>query len=218
MTKLTGLHNISLACDITTNQVHWPAKQTATIEVITNDTNLFQSTELHVATINKSSVVHSSLRELINKLPKPNSSLTIDFDYYELTTDQLHTYTIFSQSFLTVIVIINSIILGFLCFKWKQGSKSNVLLTTTISDRLGRTGDSLTTGKERFGRLRRSLRSRASSITGKFKNHFQEPPTPPIELRSPGTVNNNELNIYEKTNSTQPDHVPKAYPAIPRYR
>ena len=213
-TKLTGLHNISLACDVTTNQVHWPSKQTATIDVLTNDTNSFYSTELHVATINKSSDVHTSLRELINKLPKPNSTFTIDFDYYELTRDQLHTYTIFSQSFLTVIVIINSMILGFLCFKWKQSDKSNIILAT---DRLGRATDSLTTGRDRFSRLRNSLRSRASSVKGKFKKHFEEAATPPIELRTSGKINNNDLNTYETSNLKQSDHIPKTYPAIPRY-
>ena len=215
-THLSGLHNISLACDITTDNAHWPSKQTVTINISTNNTNKFNSAELYVAQINRSSKVHSSLRELLNQLPKPKTPYTIDFDYYELSTEQLHTYAVFSQGFLTFMVIINSILIAFLCFNWKQNTQSTERLEFKhIGDRLRKASDSLRLKKDHLQdmsmtRVRDSLKNRGSSRQGE------------IRLVNPTAPNNIESKSINPTYdgyvaNTFVQNIPKTYPALPRY-
>ena len=144
--NLIGFHRLPLACEIQTDYVLWPAKQTVTIEL--NNTYSFNldSTYLPIIDVNRTSKVHTSLRELITKLPKENDPFTIDFDYYELTLEKIQTYSIYAQSVLTIIVVINSLIIGFLFIKWIYTNKGKNI-------------------KHKFEGLRDSMRSKKDSLT-----------------------------------------------------
>ena len=178
--SMNGLHRIPINCDIETKDVLWPSKQSVTIDVPNNDSSSFflDATLMPIINLNQSNEVHDSLRELINKLPKENDPLTIDFDYYGLSTDQVQTYTIYSQSILTIVVTINSILIGFLFIKWLI-SRSNKLssFSRTVRDsfrdssrrNIRRLSDNIRNRKnksthKRLRKLRSSIRSRGSSI------------------------------------------------------
>ena len=69
---LTGLHRVPAACDIRTNDVHWPAKQTLAIDIEEPNDNSFglDSISLPLVSLDKKGSVHDSLKELLKKLPK----------------------------------------------------------------------------------------------------------------------------------------------------
>ena len=232
-TRLTGLHNVSMSCDITTDRVHWPAKKTASIDVDATDKISFDATELPIAELNRSSKIHTSLRELVNKLPKETDPYTIDFDYYNLTMEQLHTYSIISQSTLTVIVLVNSVILGVIIYRYKYRSTTEGGRRTQ-EHRLRRSfrglRDSLKARRnqlhrEDFKRWGSSLRSRGSSLKGKIKKRFVEPTAPPVESRTPQeggdvTVSTRELSASDASTNTPTQTQGASYPtlsALPRY-
>lgn len=52
-----------------------------------------------------------------------NDSFTIDFDYYGLTLENIQSYSIIAQSLITIIVVINSLLIGFILIK--SGSLKN---------------------------------------------------------------------------------------------
>ena len=124
---LIGLHKLPLACDIKTEFVFWPAKQTVTINIVEEDEyNDLEYNELPMINVNETSVVHQSLKELINKLPKEIDNFTIDFESYGMTLEQIQTYTIISQSATAIMVIINSILIAFLFFRLIYGKKDRI--------------------------------------------------------------------------------------------
>ena len=79
-----------------------------------------------IASVNKSSQVHKSLRELINKL-KSSNSYTIDFDHYGVTIEQVATFSAIIQAVVMPLVIMNSIILAFLVIKWFVHKRMEIL-------------------------------------------------------------------------------------------
>jgi len=163
---LVGLHKLPIQCDIETDDVTWPAKQTVSIEdTLLNDSFSLDSTYLPIITVNRSSEVHKSLRELINQL-RTNDSFTIDFDYYGLTLDQVSTYSVIAQSALTLIVIINSIVLGYLVSKWMSNKKNNQMSPNNFSL------------QNRFANLRDSIREKSNQLRRreslqKFRDSFR---------------------------------------------
>ena len=67
--SFVGLHKLPLACDIITDDVRWPTKQSSKVESLSvNEIFSLGTTELPIASVNKSSKVHKSLRELIDKI------------------------------------------------------------------------------------------------------------------------------------------------------
>ena len=87
-----------MACDIETEYVFWPAKQTVTIAIDLNETSVLDSSSLPIISVNKTSKVHKSLRELLAKLPKEDDPFTIDFNYYGLSLEEIQSYSIYAQS------------------------------------------------------------------------------------------------------------------------
>ena len=81
-----------------------------------NNSLLLDSSHLPIIDVDKRSEMHSSLRELINKVTS-GDSFTFDFDYYGLQLEQIATYSIYAQSALTIVVIINPLLLAFLLIK-----------------------------------------------------------------------------------------------------
>ena len=207
---LNGLHNMSLACDISTHQVHWPSKQTATIDIKPDNEDTFKIAELPIARINTSGEVHDSLKELINKLPKKDQPYTFDFDYYNLSTEQLHTYTILFQSVVAIMVIINSILLGIFCWKWRKFQDTDNMTeqgSTSFRRNLRRINDS-------FRTTRRSLRDRGSALKSKLKKSMS---THQDETDSVSSEEIRHKNDVEDKKVEHPSYAPPTYPPLPRY-
>ena len=222
-TRMKGLHNISLTCDITTSQLHWPSKQTATININTNAPQTFHDTELPIASINDTSDVHNSIKELIDKLPKKGEAYTFDFDYYNLTLEEVQTYTVLSSMVISIIVIINSLLLGFLFFKLKSDREQRHQRGEAFSlgESFRKLGDSIRArksqlGRDRFRHLRHSLRSQGSSLRGKFRNMIPKPRE--LQDKKTGTDENTGTMNSAESITEPPAYPPQLYPAIPRYR
>lgn len=232
--NLIGFHKLPLACDIKTDFVFWPAKQTITIEL--NDTDSFKldSTYLPIIDVNRTSKVHTSLRELLNRLPKDSDPFTIDFNYYDLTLERIQTYSIYAQTILTVIVVINSLIVGFLLIKWIYTRKQK-----TVQHKFEGLRDSFRSKKNNINReslrnFRTSIRSRTRTLSDSIhskgsgiKQKVQDGVAPfpnlvrkvaqigfPSALTSPTTVT---AGTNTNVNWQIPASVPGIYPAIPRY-
>lgn len=227
---LKGLHKLPLACDLLTDEVLWPAKQTMTIEAFNpNNSLLLDSSHLPLITVDKSSEMHSSLRQLINKVTS-GDSFTLDFDYHGLQLEQIATYSIFAQSALTIIVVINSLLIAFLLIKWIYHRKraNSVSQDVPLQNKFREFRDSLRSRKERLTftkgskTFRDSLRARGSNIRNTIKDEAHQlkyriqnspkairPPNIPYTVEA-GT--NTNVNIYPL-----PDSVPELYPVLPRY-
>ena len=233
-----GLHKVSLACDIKTDLVFWPAKQSVTVDIMTNNgTDPFDidSTYLPIVNLNSTSEIHTSLYELIDKLPKENDPFTIDFDYYNLTLEQIQSYSIYAQSILTIIVVINSLIIGFLFIKWIYKKKPYIANFTrnfrnsSIRDKLNKfthvkdsvksrqhrlkssfrsRKNSLRSQRSQLRQVRDSIRSRSSSLKKKLRNKIPRSVTPPTNV---------EVGTNTELNWPSPPHSPHVYPPIPRY-
>ena len=212
VTKLVGLHNVSTSCEITTAVAHYPSKQSAIVNVKENETEQFQLSELPIANIGKSEHLHSTLVELIKQLPKENQSFTFDFDYYELTMEQIQTYTLCSQTILTIIVVINSILLGILFYKQrnKNTNNSHYDRDTSISRRFKNLRDSLRSKKflrDSWRSLRRSFRRRRSDAKGKDGE----------DINKVSLANKKDPIQTNSDDQEPPTYTQQIYPPLPRY-
>ena len=227
-TTLVGLHNMSLGCSITTKNEHFPAKLTATMVLVSNETHSFDPIELPIPKVNESNAMHDSLREILKKLPGKNDSYTIDFDYYQLSNNQLHTYTLLSGTFISLIVILNSVGLIFLLCKWKIRDTDTTVFNHIPSSLGHRIRDSLRNKKnlmhrDSFRRWGSKMRSRGSTIKGKVLSKMSGSAPVTADHRTHSSL---EPRAPEYTDSTEEaptenhihegNHI-KSYPALPRY-
>ena len=160
---LIGLHQIPLACDIKTKEVYWPAKRVITIDITTLSETKWTPTEMPTFSINHSEVVHSSLRNLINSIPTEKEDFTIDFKHYGLSLDQVQSISVYSQTIITIVVVINSILIGFLILKVISKNGSEVPEEEFKGDKLRRKSKEETTN-DNFSNIRDSLRQSKSRI------------------------------------------------------
>ena len=242
---LFGLHKLPLACDIKTDQVFWPAKQTVTISLEVDDTSILDSTSLPIISINKTDKLSKSLKELLDKLPNKDDSLTIDFDYLGLSLEKVQSYTIYAQSIMTVIIILNSLLIGYLLLhKLRNRKQTN---NQQLRNKFKKIRDSIRSGKKRFNtresfrnsirsrsrefrdsiksrsrELRNSIRSRKASLTKPVKN-INTMPTELIknsdQLKTIPVVTLNSVTTGTNTadNWQPPPYNTKIYPMINRY-
>ena len=231
-----GLHKLPLACDLLTDEVLWPAKQTMTIQNFEpNNSLLLDSSHLPIINVDKSSEMHSSLRELVNKVTS-GDSYTIDFDYHGLQLDQIASYSIYAQSVITVVVIINSLLLAFLCIKWLYRKKIKHTLShdpnSPLQNKFRGLKDSFRSRKDRFSfrkgskTFRDSFRATGSNIRDAIKNEAHQLKyriqASPKALRKPSSTLNIPFNVEAGTNTDVNIYPPAAsaadlYPALPRY-
>ena len=240
--NLIGLHKLPLACDIETEYVFWPAKQTATIALNLNDTSVLDSSALPIISVNKTSKIHKSLRELLAKLPKEDDSFTIDFDYYGLSLEEIQSYSIYAQSCLSIIVLINSLIIGFLIIKKLYNRKriNNLSRSSHARNKFRKVRDSIRSRRNSFDKrdiwrnarnsirsrsrnLRDSIRSKGSSIKENIKNTVPKSPklTNKMEHLDPLSKLTPTTTVAAATNTNinwqPPSYAPPIYPALPRY-
>jgi len=238
--SMIGLHKLPLACDIQTDTVFWPAKQTVTVNLELNDSFVLDSSYLPIISINKTdTVIHRSLRDLISKLPKENELFTIDFPYHDLTLEEVQSLSIYTHSITTIIIIINSVLIIFL---WKRQSNSvlhrNPSVSSYAKSKFRGIRDSINFRKNRIHRsdslrsardsirskgrtLRDSIRSRGSTI----KEHLKQavPISPKVirrrERRKSSSKSPSRATAETNTDWQLPPYAPppKAYPILPRY-
>lgn len=234
-----GLHKIPLACDIRTDYVFWPARQTVTITLAINETNKHEidSTYLPLIEVNRTDKVHASLRELINALPTKDDKFTIDYDYYNLSLEKIQTYTSIAQVCLAVIVIINSILIGILFARWfksrqhgKFTSRNSSFrdkfsgLKDSIRSRHLRNSDSFRNARNnvraRTRKLRDSFRSRSTSSRHGTNERKSRSPRKVAQVEPPIRPHKSE-NIHTATNTdlgwNLPPYPADVYPVLPKY-
>ena len=242
---LVGLHKLPLACDIKTDQVFWPAKQTVTISLEVNDTSILDSTSLPIISINKTDKLSKSLKELLDKLPNKDDSFTIDFKEYGMSVGKVQSYTIYVQSIMTVIIILNSLLIGYLLLhKLRNRKQTN---NQQLKNKFKKIRDSIRFGKNRFNtresfrnsirsrsrefrdsiksrsrELRNSIRSRKASLTepGKILNTMlTEVINNSDQLKNIPVIPLNSVNTGTNTadNWQPPPYTTKIYPMISRY-
>jgi len=156
---LIGLHKVPLSCDIQTEYVFWPAKQSVTVNLNFNESFILDSSYLPIISVNETDNVHTTLRELISKLPKKSDALVIDFNYHNLTLEEVQSYSVYTHSFTLIIILVNSILIGVLILK----SKRNTTRSTKSSLRAYRSY-----GKGKFRDIRDSLRNSLRDKQTKF--------------------------------------------------
>jgi hypothetical protein len=223
---MLGLHKIHIQCDVRTNQVYWPARQTKEINVqdLLNDEHpsKFDTTQLPIWDLNITNRVHVSIKKLIDALPSEEDAFTFDFDKYDFTLEEVQAYTIIAYGSLSILVIINSVILGILIIakliKWRKHRSEikSLNLLPTFSPRTS------------FSGLRDSIRYRKSRIEKMIKQ--VRPHSPANSLRSlrsslrkkviPSKTLSKSTNtdpIKPIFNNDQHKKTRNAYPALPSY-
>ena len=239
--NLIGLHKLPLACDIETKYVFWPAKQTITVTLNLNETTSLDSTALPIINVNKTSKIHKSLRELLAKLPKEDDSFTINFDKYGLSLEAIQSYSIYAQSCLSIIVIINSLIIGFFIIRklYTRKRSNNLPRSSYARNKFRKVRDSMGSRRNSFDKrdflrnarnsirsrsrnLRDSIRSKSSSIKEKIKNTVPiSPKLKKMEHSDPSSTLNTPTTAAAATNTNinwqLPSYAPPIYPALPRY-
>jgi hypothetical protein len=177
--NMKGLHKLPLQCDITTDEVHWPAKQTLKIdihELLTNVPTKFDSTQLPIVNLNDTINVHDSIKTLISELPSEDDPFTFDFDEHNLSLQQVQSYTIIAYGVLTTMVIINSIILGLmLIVKCRKCLRNRRLHLNHMSS-------TFYGARKSFSGLRDSIRERRRGLKNRVTRRI--PNSPSIALRS----------------------------------
>jgi hypothetical protein len=237
--NLIGLHKLPLACDIETEHVLWPAKQTLTVETLdSNNSFVLDTTYLPVVNINTTSKVHDSLRDLIRKI-STDDPFTIDFDSHGLTLEQISTYSIYAQTVVTIIVVINSLVIGFLCLKWifKRRRINKLSHDLSLRNKFRGFRDSVRSKKNQirtrgsFRNLRDSFRAKRHHIkkavtneARNLKHGIQKAPElikqfgSSLSLHTPSVAEagtNTNIN-WDTPSMNDVNHVP-VYPALPRY-
>ena len=230
--KLEGLHKLPLQCDLSSDLLYWPAKQTLTInleELLTAVPTEFDATKLPIIDFNDTTNVHDSIKTLISNLPGKNSSFTFEFQD-NLTLEEVQSYTIVAYGALCVMVIINSIIIGLIVLfkirKWMNGRNSSIHLPSNLSqDRFNGLRDSLRQGKNKLRdsisrRLPHSpslrLNSMRSSLRDKFRAHKAEVPKS-VEIGVNTDFSTMEMVNHNKINNKNYNVDKHIYPPIPRY-
>ena len=77
------------------------------------------SSLLPIINITEHSKVHETLRELISEIPSEDP-FTIDFKNIGLTANDVASYSVFAQALITVFVVVNSLLIGFLCLRSRR--------------------------------------------------------------------------------------------------
>ena len=177
--------------------------------------------------------MHSNLRELVNKVTS-GDSYTIDFDYHGLQLEQIATYSIYAQSIITIVVIINSLLLAFLLIKWiyRKKKMNNLSHDSPLQDKFRGLKDSLRSRNDRFSfrkgskTFRDSFWTTGSNIRDAIKNEAHQLKyriqASPKAFRKPSSSFNVPHNVEAGTNTDvniypPPASVSDLYPALPRY-
>ena len=116
--KLIGLNHIPQGCDLKTDLVNWPARQSKQIAMSSISqkptNNTFDVTHLPTIKLNDTNRVHTSIKTLVDKL-NPDKPLT--FKFTDIPLEEVQLYTIAGTGIVSIIVMINSVLIVYLCYK-----------------------------------------------------------------------------------------------------
>ena len=179
--KLTGLHQVPLQCDVTSDHMFWPARQRLRIdieELLTKIPIGFDATKLPIIDINDRNIsnAHGSIKTLISNLPDKDDGFTFDFDKRNLSIEQVQSYTIIAYGALSILVIINSIIIGlivlFKCKKWLTTRKDSEEHSKYFSPHM--------ISRDSFRGLRDSIRHRKDRLKDSLSHGLTHTPSSPF--------------------------------------
>lgn len=158
---LEGVTSIPTDCDLTTDYVYWPARQSLDINLeslVSTTGREFEAIKLPPIKLNDTTKVHDTLKKIIEDVSDDKSLLTFDFKGYDLDIEEVQSYTIIAYGTLTVIVIVHSIILavivGNIIRRFLKNKRILKEVTSSPSAALRRARDSIL---ERKSKLRKSL-------------------------------------------------------------
>ena len=111
--NLIGMNKLPLHCDVSTNQVFWPARQVKEINIDTlvDDKDTFDITALPIVNVTNYDQVSDNLKALIAELPEDES---FTFAFKDISLNEVKTYSVIAYGTLSVIVVIHSIVIGLL--------------------------------------------------------------------------------------------------------
>ena len=209
---LQGLNKIPLSCDISTDKVYWPAKQNVKIDIQDwlSEEDPFDVTKLPVININNSNEASDSIRKLISELPSESDAFTFDFHGYNISPEQVQSYSIIAYGALSILVITNSIILGImLAFRWKKWTSTKERVLKRIAST-----------RESFRSKREDLKEKGHRVKEKVKHPSLSVKS--IKSNAKSKMKNKTRLISPKniTRGTNTDSIPQQkimYPAINRY-
>ena len=219
--RLIGLHTIPLQCELMTNEVRWPAKLMEKINIkdiiepSTSSRGALDLTHLPLFTVNNSNPLHNTIKTLIDKLPTEDE-FTFAFEDYDLSLEEVQSYSIIAQGVLGTMVIINTILIVFLYLSKivrktnKTKSRANNELESGLRKNLGKsfnlprrdslhnyTRTSIRRMRKSLARARkqtsRSSRSSNSSIRSSVSRNFG---------RKAANYFNNRTESVRKANNT----------------
>ena len=114
---IKGLTFIPNECDLISNEVRWPAKLTQNIDLnklvsSSEKGKSFDVTSLPPFILNETQPLHESIKNQIDKLPSEGDKFTFYFDKYDVSLEQVTSYSIVAYGGMTIIVIIHSVLLA----------------------------------------------------------------------------------------------------------
>ena len=125
---LKGLHSIPSECDLTSNLLHWPARQSTNIDIRQMLTESKKGTTFDISTLpafilNETYNLHDTIKTAIREL-ETEEPFTLNFDNEKFSLETVQTYAIFTQGAIGILVVINTILIAIVyANKIKQGLK-----------------------------------------------------------------------------------------------
>ena len=117
--SVVGLNLIPYECDLTSKEVSWPAKLSQDIDI---DKLLIKSEKggtididsLLPFILNESQPLHESIKTQIENLPSEDDKFTFDFDSFDVSLEEITSYSIVTSGGIIIIIVIHSILLAFI--------------------------------------------------------------------------------------------------------
>lgn len=204
--KIAGLHKLPLECDVTTAQVHWPAREEKEINIerLVTIHNSFDITSLPIIKINEYDQVSEDLKNLISELPNEDA---FTFAFKEASLEEVKTYSIIAYGTLSATVMIHSIIISIMLLikakKWwtnrQQMSKRKIL------QRLNEHRDS-------FKNMRDSVRLRGRKWRGRARSLRSHSPS--ISMRSLNSRSSSLTSLKSRVKKRVRKHSPFGSPKV----
>ena len=117
--SVEGLNLIPYECDLTSKEVSWPAKLNQIIdidELLVNSGKggAFDIKSLPPFILNETRTLHESIKKQIENLPSEDENFTFDFDSFDVSLEEVTSYSIVASGSIIVIIIIHSVLIAFI--------------------------------------------------------------------------------------------------------
>ena len=117
--SVVGLNLIPYECDLTSKEVSWPARLSQDIDVDkllikSEKGGAFDIDSLPPFILNESQPLHESIKTQIENLPSEDDKFTLDFDSFDVSLEEITSYSIVTSGGMIIIIVIHSILLAFI--------------------------------------------------------------------------------------------------------